>query len=117
MGKSPKELRIEFDSAWQYLSDSLDNGFINGDQYDCALDIISMAYPLETRAVNIDEGNLEEDSDPSDIGGTPMMELLFEAVEDKATFINDFRKAIKECRTWNPDEVAEEIIKSRSTND
>ena len=117
MSKSPEELRIEFDTAWQYLSDSLDNGFINGDQYDCALEIISLAYPEKTREINIDEGDLDEDSDPSEIGGTPMIDLLFQAVEDKTTFISDFRKAIKECRTWNPDEVAEEIIKSRSAND
>ena len=114
MSKSPEELKIEFEKLRQYLSDSLDHGMIKGDHYDCALYIISLAYPEETREVNIDEGNLDEDSDPSEAGGTPMMELLFEAVEDKATFINDFRKAIKECRTWNPDEVAKEIINSRS---
>jgi hypothetical protein len=43
-----------------------------------------------------------------------MIDLLFEAVNDKETFISDFRKAIKECRTSNPDEVAKEIINSRS---
>jgi hypothetical protein len=117
MSKSPEELKIEFEKLRQYLSDSLDNGMIKEDHYDCALCIISLAYPDETREVNIDEGDLDEDSDPSEIGGIPMMELLFEAVQDKATFISDFRKAIKECRTWNPDEVAEEIIKSRSAND
>jgi hypothetical protein len=114
MSQTPEQLQIEFENLRQYLSDSLDNGIIKGDHYDCALDIISLAYPEETREVNINEGNLDEDSDPSEIGGTPMMELLFEAVEDKATFINDFRKAIKECRTWNRHEVAKEIINSRS---
>jgi len=42
-----------------------------------------------------------------------MLDMLFEVVEDKATFISDFRKAIDNCRTWNPDEVAQEIINSR----
>jgi hypothetical protein len=114
MRQSPEQLQIEFEELRQYLSDSLDRRMITGDQYDRAQYIISRAFPLETREVNIDEGHLEEDSEPSKIGGIPMMDLLFEAVEDKETFINDFRKAINECRTSNPDEVATEIINSRS---
>ena len=113
MSNSPEELQIKFEKLRQYLSDSLDNGMIKGDHYDCAEYIISRAYPKETREINIDEGNLEDDADPDEIGGIPMMELLFDAVEDKSTFISDFRKAIKECRTFNPDEVAQEIINSR----
>jgi hypothetical protein len=113
MSNSPEELQVEFENLRQYLSDSLDNGMIKVDHYDCAAYIISRAYPEETREVNIDEGNLEDDADPDEIGGIPMMDLLFDVVEDKATFINDFRKAIKECRTSNPDEVAQEIIISR----
>lgn len=113
MNSSPEELQIEFENLRQYLSDSLDNGMIKGDHYDCAEYIISRAYPEETREINIDEGNLDDDDDPSEIGGIPMIDLLFDAVEDKATFISDFRKAIKECRTFNPDEVAQEIINSR----
>ena len=113
MSTSPEELQIEFQKLRKYLSDSLDNGMIKGDHYDCAQYIISRAYPKETRGINIEEGNLNEDANPSDLGGTPMMDMLFEAVEDKAIFISDFRKAIKECRTYNPDEIAQEIIKSR----
>lgn len=113
MSKSPEELQIEFETLRQHFSDALDNGIMKGDDYDRALYIISKAYPAETREVNIDEGILDEDSDPSNIGGTPMIELLFEAVEDKATFISDFRKAFNGCRTFNPDEVAQEIINSR----
>ena len=113
MSTSPEELQIEFQKLRQYLLDSLDNGMIKGDHYDCAQYIISRAYPKETRVINIEEGNLNEDADPSDLGGTPMMDMLFEAVEDKAIFISDFRKAIKECRTYKPDETAQEIIKSR----
>ena len=113
MSISPEELQIEFQKLRQYLLDSLDNGMIKGDHYDCAQYIISRVYPKETREINIEEGNLNEDADPSDLGGTPMMDMLFEAVEDKAIFISDFRKAIKECRTYNPDEIAQEIIKSR----
>lgn len=113
MNNSPEELQIEFENLRQYLSDSLDNGMIKGDHYDCAEYIISRAYPEETREININEGNLDDDDDPSEIGGIPMIDLLFDAVEDKATFISDFRKAIKECRTFNPDEVAQEIINSR----
>ena len=113
MSNSPEELQIEFENLRRHFSDSLDIGIINGDDYDRALDIISKAYPAETREVNIDEGVLDEDSDPSKIGGAPMMELLFEAVEDKATFISDFRKAFDGCRTFSPDKVAQEIINSR----
>jgi len=113
MNISPEELQIEFEKQRQYLSDSLDNGMIKSDHYDCAEYIISRAYPEETREINIDEGNLDEDADPAEIGGIPMMDLLFDAVEDKATFISDFIKAIAECRTSNPDEVAQEIINSR----
>ncbi|QWE10243.1 hypothetical protein [Polynucleobacter sp. es-EL-1] len=113
MSNSPEELQIEFEKLYQYLSDSLDNGLIKGDHYDCAQYIISKAYPEETREINIDEGNLDEDADSSEIGGTVMLDMLFEVVEDKATFISDFRKAIDNCRTWNPDEVAQEIINSR----
>ena len=113
MSNSPEELQAEFEKLRQYLSDSLDNGMIKGDHYDCAEYIISRAYPKETREINIDEGNLEDDADPTEIGGTVMLDMLFEVVEDKATFISDFRKAIKECRTFNPDEVAQEIINSR----
>ena len=86
---------------------------IKGDHYDCAQYIISRVYPKETREINIEVGNLNEDADLSDLGGTPMMDMLFEAVEDKAIFISDFRKAINECRTYNPDETAQEIIESR----
>jgi hypothetical protein len=113
MSTSPEELQTEFEKLRQYLSDSLDHGTIKGDHYDCALYIISRAYPKETREINIDEGNLNEEAEPFDLGGTPMMDMLFEAVEDKTTFISDFRKAIKECRTDNPDEIAQEIINSR----
>ena len=113
MNNSPEELQIEFEKLRQHFSDSLNSGLIKGDDYDRALYIISKAYPAETREVNIDEGELDEDSDPSKIGGTPMMELLFEAVEDKARFISDFRKAFDRCRTFYPDEVAQEIINSR----
>ena len=113
MSNSTEELQIKFEKLCQYLLDSLDNEFINSDHYDRALDIISKAYPEETRVININEGSLNEDADPSEIGGTPLIELLFDAVENKATFIGDFRKAIKKCRTWNPDEVAQEIINSR----
>lgn len=114
MSQSSEELQIEFEELRQYLSDSLDKRMITGEQYDRAQYIISRAFPLKTREVNIDEGHLEEDSEPSEIGGIPMMNLLFEAVEDKETFINDFRKAINECRALNPDEVAKKIINSRS---
>jgi hypothetical protein len=114
MNQSLEPLHIKFEELRQYLSDSLDYGIITGDQYDCAQYIISRAFPLETREVHINEGHLEEDSDPSKTGGIPMIDLLFEAVNDKETFISDFRKAIKECRTSNPDEVAKEIINSRS---
>ena len=114
MSTSPEELQIEFQKLRQYLLDSLDNGMIKGDHYDCAQYIISRAFPLETREVHINEGTLEEDSEPSKTGGIPIIDLLFEAVNDKETFISDFRKAIKECGTSNPDEAAKEIINSRS---
>ena len=117
MSNSPEELQTEFEKLRQHFSNSIDIGMITGDDYDQALDIISKAYPAETREVNIDEGVLDEDSDPSKIGGAPMMELLFDAVEDKATFISDFKKAFKfitQSRTHlQTDEVAQEIINSR----
>lgn len=75
--------------------------------------IICASYPNETRKINIERGELEVDSDPNDIGGIPPLNLLFDEVVDKATLISDFRKAVKECRNYNIDEVAAEIINSR----
>ena len=65
MNQSLEQLHIKFEELRQYLSDSLDYGIITGDQYDCAQYIISRAFPLETREVHINEGTLEENSDPS----------------------------------------------------
>ncbi len=113
MPKSLEDYQTEFDQLHQYLSDSLDKEMIKGDHYDNAEMIICAAYPNETRKINIERGELEPDSDPIDIGGIPPLNLLFDEVEDKATLINDFRKAIQQCRSYNIDEVASEIIKSR----
>lgn len=113
MTKSISELSAELAKLYQHLSDSLDNGLITGDHYDNAQTIISEAYPAETREINIREGELEADSDPNDIGGTPPVDLLFDAVENKEVFINDFRKAIQSCKNYNIGEVVAEIIASR----
>ncbi|QWE16280.1 hypothetical protein [Polynucleobacter sp. AP-Nino-20-G2] len=113
MPKSLEDYQLEFDHLDQYLSDSLDNGIITGDHYDNAGMIISALYPDETRSINMKNGNLDEGSDPDDIGGIPMLDMLFKAVDDKKQFVSDFREAIKECRNYNIDEVVAEIIKSR----
>ena len=106
MSKSVDELKIEFEKATQILSDNLDNHLITSRQYDNAQYIISKAYPVETRLVNTDAGELDEDSNPNEIGGIPMMDLLFDAVANKVVFIRDYRKAINECRSADPDQVS-----------
>lgn len=113
MSKSPAEFQIEFEALRQNLSDSLDNGIITEDHYDNAEMIICAAYPNETRKINIELGELEKDSDPSDIGGIAPLDMLFDTVEDKLALINDLRKAINACRNYDTDEAAQEIINSR----
>ena len=113
MSKSVDELKIEFEKATQILSDNLDNHLITSRQYDNAQYIISKAYPVETRLVNFDAGALDKDSNQNEIGGIPMMDLFFDAVADKVVFIRDYRQAINECRSADPDQVVDDIIKGR----
>ena len=115
--KSLEQYEAEFNKLYQNLSDSLNSRLITGDDYDRVGVIMKTIYPKETRLANIEEGHLDEDCDPDEIGGIPSFEMLFDAVEDKAMLINDFRKVIQQCRNFNIEEIAAEIIKSRSTND
>ena len=76
--------------------------------------------PDETRSINIEEGELDEGADLDDIGGTVMRDMLFEAVENKAMFIKDYKKAIKIAASHNSalwgttvDEAATEIMSER----
>ena len=55
-----------------------------------------------------------------DIGGTVMRDMLFEAVEGKALFIKDYKKAIKICASHNSalwgttlDQAVAEIMSER----
>ena len=59
--------------------------------------------PDETRSINIEEGELDEGADLDDIGGIVFRDMLFEAVENKAMFIKDYKKAIKIAQkdTWD----------------
>ena len=52
-------------------------------------------YPNEARLINLEEGHLDEDADLDDIGGIVMRDMLFDAVEDKAMVIKNYKKAIK----------------------
>ena len=99
---------------------SVDNGIITFEQYDNAGAIMCALYPNEARLINIEDGNLDEDSDLDDIGGIVMRDMLFEAVENKAMFIKDYKKAIKIAASHNSalwgttvDEAATEIMSER----
>ena len=110
----------EFKILHQNLSDSVDNGIITFEQYDNAGAIMCALYPDETRSINIEEGELDEGADLDDIGGTVMRDMLFEAVENKAMFIKDYKNAIKIAASHNSalwgttvDEAATEIMSER----
>ena len=110
----------EFKILHQNLSDSVDNGIITFEQYDNAGAIMCALYPNEARLINIEDGNLDADSDLDDIGGIVFRDMLFEAVENKAMFIKDYKKAIKIAASHNSalwgttvDEAATEIMSER----
>jgi hypothetical protein len=110
----------EFKILHQNFSDSVDNGIITFEQYDNAGAIMCALYPDETRSINIEKGELDEDSDLDDIGGIVMRDMLFDAVEDKAMFIKDYKKAIKfatshDNHLWGTsvNEAATEIMSKR----
>ena len=111
----------EFEILHQNFSDSVDNGIITFEQYDNAGAIMCALYPNEARLINIEDGNLDADSDLDDIGGIVFRDMLFEAVENKAMFIKDYKKAIKIAASHNSalwgttvDEAATEIRRERS---
>lgn len=118
--ESDDDYQQEFKILHQNFSDSVDNGIISFEQYDNAGAIMCALYPDETRSINIEEGELDEDSDLGDIGGIVMRDMLFEAVENKAMFIKDYKKAIKITASHNSalwgttvDEAATEIMSER----
>ena len=110
----------EFEILHQNCSDSVDNGIISFEQYDNAGAIMCALYPNEARLINIEDGNLDADSDLDDIGGIVFRDMLFDAVEDKAMFIKDYKKAIKfatshDNHLWGTsvNEAATEIMSER----
>jgi hypothetical protein len=118
--ESDDDYQQEFKILHQNFSDSVDNGIISFEQYDNAGAIMCALYSDETRSINIEDGNLDEDADLDDIGGTVMRDMLFEAVENKAMFIKDYNKAIKIAASHNSalwgttvDEAATEIMSER----
>jgi hypothetical protein len=118
--ESDDDYQQEFEIIHQNFSDSVDNGIITFEQYDNAGAIMCALYPDETRSINIEEGELDEDADLDDIGGTVMRDMLFEAVEDKALFIKDYKQAIKfatshDNHLWGTsvNEAVEEIMSER----
>ena len=118
--ESDDDYQQEFKILHQNFSDSVDNGIITFEQYDNAGAIMCALYPDETRSINIEEGELDEGADLDDIGGIVMRDMLFEAVENKAMFIKDYKKAIKIAASHNSalwgttvDEAATEIMSER----
>ena len=118
--ESDDDYQQEFEILHQNFSNSVDNGIITFEQYDNAGAIMCALYPNEARLINIEDGNLDADSDLDDIGGIVFRDMLFEAVENKAMFIKDYKKAIKIAASHNSalwgttvDEAATEIMSER----
>jgi hypothetical protein len=111
--KSLEQYEAEFNKLYQNLSDSLDNRLITGVDYDRVSVIMWKIYPDESRLANIEDNSFDGECDPDDLNLMPMLSTLFEVTENKAHFIDDFRKAIRQCGSFDVDAVAASIIQSR----